>query len=200
MTIRDKNVGFALTGSHCTYEEIWTQVTRLVDAGVNVYPIVSYTVANTNTRFGRGEEIVAKFEAITGRTVIQTIVDAEPLGPQKLLDCLIIAPCTGNTLAKLANAVTDTPVLMAAKAQLRNCKPVVIGISTNDALGANAKNIGMLLNTGRVFFVPFGQDNPGEKPNSLVAHMDFIVPTLENALMDRQIQPMIIERHLRQVR
>ena len=108
MTIKGKNVGFALTGSHCTYEEIWPQVTRLVDAGVNVYPIVSFVVANTNTRFGRGEEIVAKFAAITGRTVIQTIVEAEPLGPQKLLDCMIIAPCTGNTLAKLANAITDT--------------------------------------------------------------------------------------------
>ncbi|NLJ74436.1 MAG: dipicolinate synthase subunit B [Firmicutes bacterium] len=200
MTIEGKNIGFALTGSHCTYEEIWPQVRRLVTAGASVYPIVSYTVANTDTRFGRAEDILAKFEAITGRAVIKEIKEAEPLGPKKLLDCMIIAPCTGSTLAKLANAVTDTPVLMAAKAQLRNRKPLVLGISTNDALGLNAKNIGILLNTEGVFFVPFGQDNPGEKPNSLVADMELIFPTLEYALTYRQIQPIMIERKLRQVR
>lgn len=200
MTLKGKKIGFALTGSHCTYEEIWPQVEKLQQAGAEIIPIVSAAVANTDTRFGRGKEIVEKFATLAGRQVISTIVDAEPLGPAKILDCLIIAPCTGNTCAKLANAITDTAVLMAAKAHLRNGKPLVLAISTNDALGLNAKNIGVLLSTPLVYFVPFGQDNPQEKPRSLVANMDLILPTIEKAVDYRQLQPVLIERQLRKVR
>ena len=200
MGLRARKVGFALTGSHCTYQEIWPQVKRLKEAGAEIFPLASRVVAETATRFGSGAEIIAHFAELAGRPVITTIVEAEPLGPQALLDVLVIAPCTGNTCAKLANAITDTPVLMAAKAQLRNGRPVVLAISTNDALGLNAKNLGVLLNTPRVFFVPFGQDNPGQKPRSLVADMDLIVPTVEYALQGRQIQPVLIERKLREVK
>lgn len=200
MGLKGKNVGFAITGSHCTYEEIWPQVQRLRESGAEIYPIASRAVVETDTRFGAGEDIIAHFAKIAGRPVITTIVEAEPLGPKGLLDVLVIAPCTGNTCAKLANAITDSPVLMAAKAQLRNGKPLVLAISTNDALGLNAKNLGILLNTPRVFFVPFGQDNPVEKPRSLVANMDLIVPTVEYALQGKQIQPVLIERKLREVK
>lgn len=200
MTISGKNIGFALTASHCTYEEIWPQIKKLKEVGAQIYPFVSENVAGTDTRFGAGREIVEKFAVLAERPVISSIVDAEPLGPKKLLDCLIVAPCTGNTCAKLANAVTDTTVTMAAKAHLRNGKPLVLAISTNDALGLNAKNIGVLMNTPHCFFVPFGQDNPGEKPNSLVADMDLILPTLEKALVNRQLQPVLIEREWRRVR
>lgn len=200
MTIKGKNIGFALTGSHCTYVEIWPQIERLKQAGADIYPVVSETVATLDTRFGRAAEIVEHFAALTEKPVISTIVGAETLGPSKVLDCLIIAPCTGNTCAKLANAITDSAVLMAAKAHLRNGKPLVLAISTNDALGLNAKNIGLLLSTPHIFFVPFGQDNPGEKPRSLVADMGLIPETIEKALQYRQLQPIIIERELRRVR
>lgn len=200
MTLEGKRIGFAMTGSHCTYEEIWLELTKLISLGADVYPIVSAAVAHTDTRFGRGQDIVAKFEEITGKRVISTIVEAEPLGPQKLFDCMIIAPCTGNSMARLANAITDSAPLMAAKAQLRNGRPLVLAISTNDALGLNAKNLGVLLNTPNVFFVPFGQDNPIEKPRSLVADMSLIIPTIEHALRKEQIQPTVISRDLRNVR
>jgi len=200
MTLNGKNIGFALTGSHCTYEEIWPEIERLQENGAQIYPIVSETVAHSDTRFGKGVEIVKRFADIAGHPVVSTIVEAEPLGPAKILDCLVIAPCTGNTCAKLANAITDSAVLMAAKAHLRNGKPLVLAISTNDALGLNAKNLGVLLSTPQVYFVPFGQDNPTEKPRSLVAQMDLILPTVERALEYRQLQPVLIERQLRRVR
>lgn len=200
MMIRGKNIGFALTGSHCTYEEIWPQVIKLLEAGAEIYPIASPTVAETTTRFGVGQEILAHFSELTKRSVITTIVEAEPLGPSKLLDCLVIAPCTGNSLAKLANAITDTAVLMAAKTQLRNQRPLVLAISTNDALGLNARNIGTLLNVPNLYFVPFGQDNPEAKPRSLVADMDLILPTIEHALQKKQLQPVLMERQIRAVR
>lgn len=199
MTLNGKNIGFALTGSHCTYQEIWPEVSKLQKAGAEIYPIVSETVSNTDTRFGKGAEIVELFATLTGRKVISKIVEAEPLGPSKIIDCLVIAPCTGNTCAKLANAITDSAVLMAAKAHLRNGKPLVLAISTNDALGLNAKNLGILLSTPQIYFVPFGQDNPSEKPRSLVAQMDLILPTIEKALEHRQLQPVLIERELRRV-
>ncbi|NLL47462.1 MAG: dipicolinate synthase subunit B [Firmicutes bacterium] len=200
MLVRGKNIGFALTGSHCTYEEIWPQVEKLREAGAEIYPIASQTVAETTTRFGVGSEIIAHFSALTKRPVITTIVEAEPLGPAKLLDCLVIAPCTGSSLAKLANAITDTAVLMAAKTQLRNGRPLVLAISTNDALGLNAKNLGILLNIPNLYFVPFGQDNPEAKARSLVADMDLILPTIEHALENKQMQPVLIERQVRAVR
>lgn len=200
MLVRGKNIGFALTGSHCTYEEVWPQVEKLREAGAEIYPIASQTVAETTTRFGVGSEIIAHFSALTKRPVITTIVEAEPLGPAKLLDCLVIAPCTGSSLAKLANAITDTAVLMAAKTQLRNGRPLVLAISTNDALGLNAKNLGILLNIPNLYFVPFGQDNPEAKARSLVADMDLILPTIEHALENKQMQPVLIERQVRAVR
>lgn len=200
MSFNNINIGFALTGSHCTYEETWPQIESLLKLGANIYPIASPTVANTNTRFGEGEKIIEKFKQITGKPVIIDIVDAEPIGPQKLFDIMIIAPCTGNSLAKIANAINDTAVLMAAKAHLRNLKPLVLAISTNDGLSMNARNIGTLVNNKNVFFVPFGQDNPIQKPNSLVADMELVIPTLEKALNFQQIQPFIIERTLRKVK
>ncbi|TVY10605.1 dipicolinate synthase subunit B [Paenibacillus cremeus] len=187
-------VGFALTGSHCTFEEVMPQIQRFVDAGAKVVPIASYTLMTTDTRFGTSENWQKQLKDITGNDIISSIVDAEPLGPSKLLDVMVIAPCTGNTTSKLANAMTESPVLMAAKAQMRNQRPLVLAISTNDGLGLNAMNVGKLLITKNIYFVPFGQDAPNVKPNSLVARMDLVMETCEAALSGKQLQPMIIER------
>ncbi|MCP3772854.1 dipicolinate synthase subunit B [Paenibacillus sp. MZ04-78.2] len=187
-------VGFALTGSHCTFAETMPQIRRFVDAGAKVVPIVSNTIMTTDTRFGTSANWRKELKEITGNDIISSIVDAEPLGPSKLLDIMVIAPCTGNTTSKLANAMTDSPVLMAAKAQMRNGRPLVLAISTNDGLGLNATNIGKLLITKNIYFVPFGQDAPNVKPNSLVARMDLIMEACEAALQGKQLQPMLIER------
>jgi len=189
-----KTVGFALTGSHCTFAEVMPQIQRFVDAGAKVVPIASYTTMTTDTRFGATEDWQKQLKDITGNDIISTIVDAEPLGPSKLLDVMVIAPCTGNTTAKLANALTESPVLMAAKAQMRNLRPLVLAISTNDGLGLNAANIAKLLVAKNIYFVPYGQDAPSAKPNSLVARMDLIMETCEAALEGKQLQPMVIER------
>ncbi|WP_282941900.1 dipicolinate synthase subunit B [Paenibacillus sp. RC67] len=194
MNWQGKTVGFALTGSHCTFAEVMPQIQRFVDAGAKVVPIVSFTILTTDTRFGTSENWQNQLKEITGNDIIASIVDAEPLGPSKLLDVLVIAPCTGNTTSKLANAMTESPVLMAAKAQMRNQRPVVLAISTNDGLGLNAMNISKLLITKNIYFVPFGQDAPVAKPNSLVARMDLIMETCEEALEGKQLQPMVIER------
>ncbi|KIL34284.1 dipicolinate synthase subunit B [Cohnella kolymensis] len=187
-------VGYALAGSHCTLPEVMPQIQRFVDAGANVVPIVSSTIMTTDTRFGTSAHWQETLRNITGNELIASIVDAEPLGPSKLLDVLTIAPCTGNTTSKLANAMTDGPVLMAAKAQMRNQRPLVLAISTNDGLGLNAANIAKLLIMKNVYFVPFGQDNPQAKPNSLVARMDLVMETCEAALQGKQLQPLLIER------
>lgn len=160
--------------------------------GAEVLPIVSSEVATTDTRFGPASFWRSQLKAITGREPISTIEEAEPIGPQGLIDVLVIAPCTGNTLAKLANGITDSSVLMAAKANLRNQRPVVLAISTNDGLGMNAKNIGSLLNTRNIYFVPFGQDQPLLKPNSLSAKFDLILETILAALQGRQLQPLVV--------
>lgn len=194
MNWQGKTVGFGLSGSHCTFDEVIPQIQRFVDAGARVIPIASYSLLTTDTRFGTSQYWQQKLRDITGNEIISTIVDAEPLGPNKLLDILVIAPCTGNTTAKLANAITESPILMAAKAQMRNQRPVVLAISTNDGLGLNAANIAKLLNAKHVYFVPFGQDAPETKPNSLVARMDLIMETCEAALAGKQLQPMLIER------
>lgn len=194
MNWQGKTVGFGLSGSHCTFDEVMPQIQRFVDAGARVIPIASYSLLTTDTRFGTSQYWQQKLRDITGNEIISTIVDAEPLGPNKLLDILVIAPCTGNTTAKLANAITESPILMAAKAQMRNQRPVVLAISTNDGLGLNAANIAKLLNAKHVYFVPFGQDAPETKPNSLVARMDLIMETCEAALAGKQLQPMLIER------
>lgn len=192
---KGKTVGFALTGSHCTFAETMPQIKRFTDAGARVVPIASYSLLTTDTRFGKSEDWQKQLKDITGNDIISTIVDAEPLGPSKLLDVLVIAPCTGNTTAKLANAMTESPVLMAAKAQMRNHRPLVLAISTNDGLGLNAANIAKLLVAKDIFFVPYGQDAPDAKPNSLVARMDLIMETCEAALAGKQLQPMVIERY-----
>ncbi|MBX6394308.1 MAG: dipicolinate synthase subunit B [Alicyclobacillaceae bacterium] len=194
MDLQGKTIGFAVTGSHCTYDEIVPQLERMVRTGARVVPIVSQTVQSTDTRFWESSAWLAKIEEVTGEKVIRSIVEAEPLGPKKLLDALVIAPCTGNTLSRLANAMTDSPVLMAAKATMRNDRPVVLAISTNDGLGLNMANIAKLMAAKNIFFVPFGQDDPERKINSLVARMDLLLPTVEMALEKKQLQPVLIER------
>lgn len=194
MEVKGKRIGFGITGSHCTYEEVVPQIKKLVDAGAEVIPIVTFTVKNTTTRFGKGEDWITIIENITGKRVLDSIVATEPLGPRNPLDCMVIAPLTGNSLSKLANALTDSPVLMAAKATMRNHRPVVLGISTNDALGLNGVNLMRLMATKDIFFIPFGQDDPLKKPKSMVADMDKLLPTVELALEHKQIQPVLIER------
>ncbi|KMM53606.1 dipicolinate synthase subunit B [Bacillus glycinifermentans] len=195
MSIKGKRIGFGLTGSHCTYDAVFPQIEKLVDQGAEVRPIVTTTVKSTDTRFGEGEEWVRKIEELTGFEVIDSIPKAEPLGPKTPLDCMVIAPLTGNSLSKLANAMTDSPVLMAAKATVRNSRPVVLGISTNDALGLNGVNLMRLMTTKNIFFIPFGQDDPFKKPNSLVAKMDLLLPTIEEALAYKQMQPVLISNY-----
>jgi dipicolinate synthase subunit B len=192
--IKKKNkitVGFALTGSFCTIPDIFTEIEKLVNDGMEVVPIVSEAVAQTDTRFGTAMEFLARLREICGHEVISTVTEAEPIGPKRLLDVLVVAPCTGNTLAKIAGSVTDSSVTMAAKAHLRNGRPIVLGISTNDGLSGNMKNIGELMNRKNVFLVPFGQDDAEKKPNSLVADMGKIGETIEAAMEGRQVQPVL---------
>jgi dipicolinate synthase subunit B len=191
MLLEGIKVGFALTGSFCTFGIIVPELEKLVSEGAEVYPIISEAVDKLDTKFGKAEEWKGRLRSITGKSIISSIVEAEPIGPKAFLDILVIAPCTGNTLGKVANAITDTPVTMACKAHLRNGKPVVISISTNDGLSANAKNLGFLLNAKNIYLVPFGQDNPTVKPNSLVANTELILPTILEALKGRQIQPVL---------
>jgi dipicolinate synthase subunit B len=195
MTVSNKNLGFALTGSFCTYDRVFPEIERLVKEKANLYPIFSDRAQTIDTRFGEANDFMQRARTITGRDPITSIVKAEKLGPSNTLDLLIIAPCTGNTLAKLAYGITDSPVLMAAKGHLRNGKPIVLAIATNDALGANMKNIGLLMNTKNFFFVPFCQDNYKAKPYSMVALFDMILPTVEEALQGRQLQPVIQSPH-----
>lgn len=195
MSLKGKRIGFGLTGSHCTYDAVFPEIERLVNEGAEVMPVVTFTVKNTETRFGKGEDWVQRIEDLTGNKVIDSIVKAEPLGPKIPLDCMVIAPLTGNSMSKFANAMTDSPVLMAAKATLRNQKPVVLGISTNDALGLNGMNLMKLMATKNVYFIPFGQDDPVKKANSLVARMTLLSETVESALNGKQLQPVLVERY-----
>jgi dipicolinate synthase subunit B len=186
-----KQIGFALTGSFCTLAAVMPQIEKLVQAGAEVFPIISSAVAETDTRFGKARDWLEKLRKITGRVPWNSIVEVEPIGPKGLLDLLIVAPCTGNTMAKLALGITDSPVLMASKAQLRNERPVLLGISTNDALGANASQLGKLLNKSNLYFVPFAQDDPLKKPSSLVAKMDLLMESANLALRGQQLQPVL---------
>jgi dipicolinate synthase subunit B len=195
MSLQGKKIGFGLTGSHCTYDAVYPEIEKLIKAGAEVLPIVTFTVKNTETRFGKGEDWIQRIEELTGNKVIDSIVKAEPLGPKIPLDCMVIAPLTGNTMSKFANAMTDSPVLMAAKATLRNQKPVVLGISTNDALGLNGVNLMRLMATKNIYFIPFGQDDPEKKPNSMVARMGMLSHTIIEAMNGRQIQPVLVERY-----
>lgn len=196
MSLQGKRIGFGLTGSHCTYDAVFPEIKKLVNVGAEVVPVVTFTLKQTETRFGAGEDWIARIEEATGRKVIDSIVDAEPLGPKEPLDCMVIAPLTGNSMSKLANALTDSPVLMAAKATLRTGRPVVLGISTNDALGLNGVNLMRLMATKNIYFIPFGQDDPNNKPNSMVARMSSLDETVAMALQGKQLQPVLVEKYL----
>lgn len=192
LQLEGKRIGFGLTGSHCTYHIVYPQIKKLVEEGADVIPILSYTVQHIDTKFGEAKEHIEKIETITKKKIISSIPEAEPLGPKNPLDCMVIAPLTGNSLSKLANALTDSPVLMAAKATMRNQNPVVLAISTNDALALNGVNLMRLMSSKHIYFVPFGQDNPYKKPTSLVADMDFLTPAVCEAMQYKQLQPIII--------
>lgn len=190
--MRTERVGFAFCGSYCTYEKAFPALEKLCRQYETVIPIVSENSAVTDSRFGRAEDFLRRMEELTGRKPLRGIAQAEPIGPKKLLDVLVVAPCTGNTLGKLAGGITDSTVTMAVKAHLRNERPVVLAISTNDGLAANAKNIGELLARRHYYFVPFGQDDAEGKPCSLVADFERLPRTLELALQGRQIQPLLV--------
>ncbi|MCR5146946.1 MAG: dipicolinate synthase subunit B [Clostridia bacterium] len=192
MSLKDIKIGFALTGSFCTFEKTLEQMQELINLGAEVIPIMSYNSYSLDTKFGTASDYINRIKKITNKDIIHTIQEAEPIGPKKMTDIMLIAPCSGNTIAKLANGITDTPVLMAAKSHLRNQRPLVIAISTNDALSGSAENIGKILNRRNYYFVPFRQDNPITKPNSLVFDSKSIIETLEKALEREQIQPIIL--------
>ena len=191
MDFSNYHIGYGITGSFCTFAQARKEVIRLKEMGAQITPIFSYQTQNCDTRFGSAKEFVDGICEIAESEGIKTIVQAEPIGPNNFLDVMVIAPCTGNTAAKLCNGIVDSPVLMAAKAHMRNGKPLVIAISTNDALGMNFKTIGELMNMKNIYFVPFGQDNYKGKPNSMVAHMDLLADTIDFAIRGRQIQPVI---------
>ena len=185
-------VGYAFCGSFCTYAKAMDALEKAAGRYASVQPIVSETSAATDTRFGNAHDFMREMERICDKRVISTIAAAEPIGPKKTLDVLVISPCTGNTLAKMALGVTDSSVTMAAKAQLRNGRPVVVAVSTNDGLSASLKNIGELLCRKNVYFVPFTQDDPERKPNSLVADFSLIPDTIDAALKGQQLQPILL--------
>lgn len=189
--MKKNKIGFAITGSFCTHKKIKTIISEMCENGYDITPIVSFNTASMNTRFGDSLAFLSDIELITKKEPIMSIQDAEKIGPGNFLDVLVIAPCTGNTLAKLSSGITDSPVLMAAKAHLRNEKPLIIAISTNDAMGMNFQNIGKLYNTKNIYFVPFSQDNPEKKPCSLIARFELIPETIEAALNGGQLQPVL---------
>jgi dipicolinate synthase subunit B len=185
------NIGFALCGSFCTFSKA-VEAMKAVASIHTVTPIFSFNAAGIDSWFGTAQEHLQQVRELCGCEPLCTIEQVEPIGPKQLLDALVIAPCTGNTLAKLAHSIADTPVTMAAKSHLRNGRPVVIAVSTNDALAGAAENIGRLMGRKHFYFVPFGQDDPKEKPTSMVADFELLLPTLEAALEGRQIQPILI--------
>lgn len=185
------NIGYALTGSFCTLGQSLLQIEALVNNGHNVIPIMSYNCAATDTRFGKAEDFIRKIEALTGNSVIRTLIDAEPIGPKNITDIMVILPCTATTLSKLKNGIYDTPVALAAKSHLRNSRPLIIGVSTNDALSVTAKNIGELMNYKHHYFIPLRQDNPAEKPASIVCDFNKLTDTIEAALKGKQLQPLL---------
>lgn len=195
MDLAGKRIGFAVTGSFCTYKQIMPVVEELVNIGANVTPIVSFNAGSLDTRFIKAEDFRSFLRETTKNEILDNFVEIEPIGPKKLLDLVIVAPCTGNTLAKLALGITDTPVVLAAKSHLRNGRPVLIAISTNDALAANAKNLGTLLNTRNIYFVPYRQDDYKGKSTSIVADMSKIIEAAQLALDGKQMQPVMLEPH-----
>lgn len=187
------NIGFAMCGSFCTFSKVFEAMEQVARIHT-VTPIFSRNTSTIDSRFGTAQEHWTRAAAICGTNPLSTIEEVEPIGPRKLLDALVVAPCTGNTLAKLAHSIADTPVTMAVKSHLRNSRPVVIAVSTNDALSGAAENIGRLLGRKHYYFVPFGQDDPKSKPTSMVADFSRLLPTLEAALEGRQIQPVLVSR------
>ena len=185
------NIGFALCGSFCTYDAVFPVMEELATHH-RVIPIFSFSGSSIDTRFGQACDHISLVESICGAPALRTLADVEPIGPKKLLDALVIAPCTGNTLAKLAHSIADTPVTMAAKSHLRNGRPVILAISSNDALAGAAENIGKLLARKHYYFVPFGQDDPTQKPTSMIADFQQIPATVSAALEGRQIQPILL--------
>lgn len=192
MELVGKNIGYALTGSFCTFRTTIQEIKHLVSLGCHVFPIMSFNSYLLDTKFGKANDFIEEIENVTGHEIIHTIQEAEPIGPQKMFDILIVAPCSGNTIARLANDIIDTPVTMAVKSHLRNDRPVVIGISTNNGLSGAAENIGKLLNRRNYYFVPFKQDNPITKPRSIVCDFSYIAKTLEYALEGEQIGPILL--------
>ena len=190
-TEKSCKIGFAITGSFCTHEKIKEIIREMTKDGMDIIPIFSENVQTIDCRFGKAEVFMEEIEKITGHTGIRSIQAAEPIGPNGNLDAMVIAPCTGNTMAKLCNGITDTPVLMAAKAHLRNERPLILAVSTNDALGVNFQNLGMLANMKNIYLVPFGQDNYEKKPNSMVAKMELLPETISAALEGKQLQPVV---------
>ena len=192
MDLKDKKIGFTLTGSFCTFQKVIPKMKEIKKLGAEVIPIMSFNSYNLDTKFGKAKDFIEEIENITGKEIIHTIQGAEPIGPKKMTDIMIIAPCSGNTMAKLACDIIDTPATMAAKSHLRNNRPLVIAPSTNNGLGGNAENIGKLLNRKNYYFVPFRQDNPITKPRSIVFDAEYIIKTIEYALDGEQISPILI--------
>ncbi len=185
-----KCIGYAMCGSFCTFSKAIDQMKKLTDLGYDVLPIMSITAYTTDTRFGKAKDFISQIEEITKKKIVNSISKAEPIGPKKMCDLLLISPCTGNTLGKISQGITDTPVTMAAKSHLRVLRPLLLCVATNDGLGASAQNIGRLLNTKNVFFVPMSQDDPQNKPNSLVSHFELIPQCVELGLLRTQSQPV----------
>ena len=192
MDLKDKKIGFTLTGSFCTFQKVIPKMKEIKKLGAEIIPIMSFNSYNLDTKFGKAKDFIEEIENISGKEIIHTIQEAEPIGPKKMTDIMIIAPCSGNTMAKLACDIIDTPATMAAKSHLRNNRPLVIAPSTNNGLSGNAENIGKLLNRKNYYFVPFRQDNPITKPRSIVFDVEYIIKTIEYALDGEQISPILI--------
>lgn len=191
--LKNLKIGLGITGSFCNFSKIKPEIVMLKESGVQeILPIVSYSVIEETNRFSSPEKIINMLKEETENEIIDTLSKAEPLGPKDMVDVLVIAPCTGNTLAKFAQGVTDTPVLMALKSHIRNNKPVVLGVSTNDGLGANGENITKLLNMKNIYIIPFKQDDPDKKPKSLVYDYTKMIDTIEQAMDNKQIEPVLL--------
>ena len=191
MNFKNIKIGYIFTGSFCTFSKSISKMKDLIKLGADIIPIMSFNSYKLNTRFGKAEDFIKDIEIATGNNIIHTIAGAEPIGPKKLTDVMVVCPCTGNTISKLANDIIDTPATMAVKSHLRNNLPVIIAVSTNNALSSNAENIGKLLNRKDYYFVPFKQDNPITKPRSIVADFDMLEKTIESALNNEQISPIL---------
>ena len=192
MDVKGKKIGFVFTGSFCTFKKVIPKMKELIKKEAEIIPIMSFNSYNLDTKFGKATDFINEIEIITNKQIIHTIPDAEPIGPKGLTDIMIIAPCSGNTISKLACDIIDTPATMAAKSHLRNNRPLVIAPSTNNALSGNAENIGKLLNRRNYYFVPFRQDNPITKPRSIVFDADYIIKAIEYALDGEQISPILL--------